>query len=111
MDYRGVLRCSAQCVRYRWLPLHEGVDSAPKTLSDDLCRHASSRSLPHGRRVHAADGVTRKGPRMALDAEVEPFVTEKGESTFTLTEAAMKTGDLKLEWQRARYNNAKLYEF
>jgi len=41
--------------------------------------------------------VTRKGPRMALDAEVEPFVTEKGESTFTLTEAAMKTGDLKLE--------------
>ncbi len=30
--------------------------------------------------------VTRQGTRMALDAEVEPFVTEKGESTFTLTE-------------------------
>src|SRR5258708_36712734 len=55
--------------------------------------------------------VTRKGPRMALDAEVEPFVTEKGESTVTLTEAAMKTGDVKLEWQRARYNNSKLHEF
>src|SRR5260370_4361681 len=55
--------------------------------------------------------VKRKGARLALDNEVEPFVTEKGESTFTLTEAAMKTGDLKLEWQRARYDNGKLYEF
>src|SRR3989454_990267 len=55
--------------------------------------------------------VTRKGTRMALDNEVEPFVTEKGESTFTLTEKAIKAGDLKLEWQRARYDNAKLHEF
>ncbi len=55
--------------------------------------------------------VTRKGTQLALDNEVEPFVTEKGESTFALTEAAIKTGDLKLEWQRARYNNAKLHEF
>src|SRR6266404_1036545 len=55
--------------------------------------------------------VTRKGARMALDNEVEPFVTEKGEGTFTLTEEAIKVGDLKLEWQRARYNNAKLHGF
>src|SRR3989454_4892816 len=55
--------------------------------------------------------VTRKGTRMALDNEVEPFVTEKGESTFTLTEEAIKVGDLKLEWQRARYDNVKLHEF
>src|SRR6267378_279955 len=55
--------------------------------------------------------VTRKGTRMALDNEVEPFVTEKGESTFTLTEDAIKVGDLKLEWQRARYDNEKLHEF
>jgi len=55
--------------------------------------------------------VTQKGARLAIDNEVEPFVTEKGEGTFTLTEAAMKTGDLKLEWQRARYDNAKLHEF
>jgi len=38
-------------------------------------------------------------------------VTEKGESTFTLTEEAIKVGDLKLEWQRARYDTAKLHEF
>src|SRR5712664_3355061 len=38
--------------------------------------------------------VTRKGARLALANEVEPFVTEKGESTFTLPEAAMKTGNL-----------------
>jgi hypothetical protein len=37
-------------------------------------------------------------------------VTEKGESTFTLTEEGMKIGDLKLEWQRGRYDNAKLHE-
>ncbi len=55
--------------------------------------------------------VTRKGTRLALDNEVKPFVTENGESTFTLTEDAIKTGDLKLEWQRARYNNGKLHEF
>lgn len=55
--------------------------------------------------------VTRKGTRMALDNEVEPFVTDNDESTFTLTEDAMKVGDLKLEWQRGRYDNAKLHEF
>ena len=46
--------------------------------------------------------VTRKGTRLALDDEVEPFVTETGESTFALTEEAVKIGDLRLEWQRAR---------
>jgi hypothetical protein len=55
--------------------------------------------------------VTRTGTRIALDNEVEPFVTNKGESTFTLTEEARKIGDLKLEWQHGRYNNAKLHEF
>src|SRR5215472_4196345 len=55
--------------------------------------------------------VTRKGTRIVLDSEVEPFVTDRGESTFTLTEDAMKIGDLKLEWQRGRYDNTKLHEF
>ena len=57
--------------------------------------HASSRNLPQGRLVHAVDG----GTRIALDNEVVPFVTEKDESTFTLTEEAIKIGDLKFEWQ------------
>src|SRR5260370_18975090 len=55
--------------------------------------------------------VTRKGTRLALDNEVEPFVTEKGESNFTVTEEAIKVGELRLEWQRARYDNANLHEF
>jgi type IV secretory pathway TraG/TraD family ATPase VirD4 len=55
--------------------------------------------------------ATRKGTRLALDNEAEPFVTENGESTFALTEEALKIGDLKLEWQRARYDNARLHEF
>src|SRR5215467_12705396 len=55
--------------------------------------------------------VTPKGTRMALDNEVAPLVTEKGESGFVLTEDAIKIGDVKLEWQRGRYDNAKLHEF
>ena len=55
--------------------------------------------------------VTRKGTRIALDSEVQPFVTDKGETTFMLSDQAVKIGDLKLEWQRARYNNVKLHEF
>src|SRR5216683_92310 len=61
MPYRSVLRCSAQCVRYRWLPLHAGVDAAPTALSHDLRRHAGSRGLPHGQLVHAVDGGDAEG--------------------------------------------------
>src|SRR5258708_13297441 len=39
--------------------------------------------------------ATRKGPRLALDNELEPFVTEKGESPFPLTKPAMNTHSLK----------------
>src|SRR6266404_703424 len=56
MDYRSVLRCSAQCVRYRWLPLHAGVDTAPTALLTDLRGDASSRSVSDGCPVHAVDG-------------------------------------------------------
>src|SRR5712691_9424747 len=36
------------------------------------------------------------------------FAVSQGQ---TLTGEGIKVGDLKLEWQRARYNNAKLHEF
>src|SRR5260370_14979586 len=55
--------------------------------------------------------VSRKDKRLALEYEVEPFGTENGESKFTLTKEAIKTGDVRLELQRARYNNARLHEF
>lgn len=54
---------------------------------------------------------TRKGPaHLAMDEEVVPVVTASGESTFALTDQAVKAGDVKLEWERGRYDNAKLHQ-
>jgi type IV secretory pathway TraG/TraD family ATPase VirD4 len=53
--------------------------------------------------------VTRKDSRLAIDPDVEPVTTAAGESTFALTDEAVKTGAVKLEWQRERYDNAKLH--
>jgi type IV secretory pathway TraG/TraD family ATPase VirD4 len=54
--------------------------------------------------------VTRKDSRLAIDPDVEPVTTAAGESTFALTDEAVKTGAVKLEWQREKYDNAKLHE-
>jgi type IV secretory pathway TraG/TraD family ATPase VirD4 len=54
--------------------------------------------------------VTRKDSRLAIDPDVEPVTTAAGESTFALTDEAVKTGAVKLQWQRERYDNAKLHE-
>ncbi len=53
--------------------------------------------------------VTRKDSRLAIDPDVEPMTTAAGESTFALTDEAVRTGAVKLEWQRERYDNAKLH--
>jgi len=55
--------------------------------------------------------VNQKGPRLARDDEVQPFTEQAGKTIFTLTEAARRTGDLTLEWQRGLYYNAKLHAF
>ncbi len=55
--------------------------------------------------------VNRKVSRMALDGEVVPVTTASGESTFALSEKAVKQGAMRLEWQRAQYDNAKLHAF
>jgi type IV secretory pathway TraG/TraD family ATPase VirD4 len=54
--------------------------------------------------------VTKKDSRLAIDRDVEPVTTAAGESTFALTDEAVKTGAVKLQWQRERYDNAKLHE-
>ncbi len=51
----------------------------------------------------------REQQRLAIDPDVEPMTTASGESTFALTDEAVKTGAVKLEWQRERYDNAKLH--
>ena len=55
--------------------------------------------------------ANKKSSRLALDAEVMPVTTATGESTFALTEAAMKLGDRQLEWQQEQYDNAGLHTF
>jgi hypothetical protein len=51
--------------------------------------------------------VDKKGSRLALDEEVVP--TTADDSTFALTQEAVKAGDLRLEWQRGQ--NAKLHAY
>jgi type IV secretory pathway TraG/TraD family ATPase VirD4 len=55
--------------------------------------------------------VMRKGSRLAIDPDVAEVTTAAGENTFALTDAAVKTGAVRLEWQRGRYDNAKLHAF
>ena len=89
------------CVK--WLAVnHSIVDSATTALPDDLCSTPVAGTFRRDGWYTLLMAVTRKGTRIALDNEVVPFVTEKGESTFTLTEEAIKIGDLKFEWQRGR---------
>jgi len=52
--------------------------------------------------------VTRKGSRLALESEVVPVVTETGESTFALTEEALKHGAMRLEFHRRYSNNSQM---
>ena len=55
--------------------------------------------------------VTRKGSRLALDSDVVPAISDSGESTFALTEEALKHGALRLEFHRAHYNNAEMHAY
>ena len=55
--------------------------------------------------------VNQKQSRLALDNDVLPVRTAFGERTFALTKAARKGGGVRLESQRAPYDNAKLHAF
>jgi hypothetical protein len=55
--------------------------------------------------------VTRKGSRLALDSDVLPAVSERGENTFALTEEALKHGAVRLEFHRSYYNNSEMHAY
>ena len=55
--------------------------------------------------------VTRKGSRLALDSDVVPAFTEAGESTFALTEEALKHGAMRLEFHRSYCNNSEMHAY
>ena len=50
------------------------------------------------------NAVNKSGSHLALDGEV----TETGESAYALTDEAVKAGDVRLEWQRGQFDNAKM---
>jgi hypothetical protein len=53
----------------------------------------------------------KKGTRLALDEEVVPVTTTKGEATFALSDTAVMAGDKRLVFLQAEYNNGKLHDF
>ena len=55
--------------------------------------------------------VNRKGSRLALDEEVMPVTTANGETTFALTDEAVRVGDRRLLFQQGQYDNARLHAF
>lgn len=55
--------------------------------------------------------VDRKGSRLALDEEVIPVTTASGETTFALTNEAVRMGDRLLLFQQGQYDNARLHAF
>jgi type IV secretory pathway TraG/TraD family ATPase VirD4 len=50
------------------------------------------------------NAVNKNGSHLALDEEV----TETGNGGYALTDEAVKAGDLRLEWQRGQFDNAKM---
>ncbi len=55
--------------------------------------------------------VTRKGTRVALDSDVVPAMSDRGQNIFALTEEAVKHDGLRLEFHRAYYNNAEMHAY
>jgi type IV secretory pathway TraG/TraD family ATPase VirD4 len=61
-----------------------------------------------GRQVHNYSVlilVTAKGSRLAVDTDV----IERGEYSFALSDQAIKSGALRVEWQSKAFENGKLY--
>ena len=55
--------------------------------------------------------VTRKGSRLALDSDVATTFTESEDSTFALTEEALKHGAMRLEFHRRYCNNSEMHAY
>lgn len=55
--------------------------------------------------------LDRRDSRLALNEEVVPVTTPTGETTFSLTDEAVRMGERRLEWQQGQYDNAKLHAF
>jgi hypothetical protein len=55
--------------------------------------------------------VGRRGTRFALDDEVRPVTSETGAASFTLNEAGVRIGDVRLVWDTGPYDHATLHAF
>src|SRR5579864_6373639 len=87
-----------------WTPLQRAY-SGPYLRSALMDRLAFTTSG----RYRLLEVVDRNGIRLALDDEVVPVMSSTGETTFMLTDLAMKMGDARLVWDDARYHHATLH--
>ncbi len=87
-----------------WTPLQR-LYLSPYVRS--ACASALAFKHAHYRLLQVVD---RHGNRLALDEEVTPVTTATGDATFALTDVAVQAGDLRLVWQDAVYDHAKLHD-
>ena len=53
--------------------------------------------------------IDRKGSRLALDEEVQPFTDATNEVAFALSELGRQAGDRQVAWQDRSYDHAKVH--
>lgn len=86
------------CRALRWAPLQRYYAPIYSTTED----------YRTGKHVHAYNVlilVTSTGSRLAVDSDV----IERGEQTFVLSDQAVKSGALRVEWQTKPFENWKLH--
>jgi type IV secretory pathway TraG/TraD family ATPase VirD4 len=86
------------CRAFTWTPLQRYYDGTYTTTGD----------YRTGRHIHPYDVlilVTAAGNRLAVDSDV----VEERENSFVLSNQAVKSGALRLEWQHKQFENARLH--
>ena len=93
------------CYRYVevWTPLQRLY------LADYFITSLSPELGPNELKYQLLAIVTRKGSQLALDDDLVPVTSATGESTFALAKKPRKGQLVRLEWERAIYDNVKLH--
>jgi len=86
------------CYEWTWTPLE-------KYYAPMFAQTGDTRTAGRTRSYTVLTVTTHAGSRLAVDSDV----AGSQEYSFKLTEEALKTGAVRLEWQRRQYENAKLH--
>lgn len=86
------------CYEWTWTPLQ-------KYYAPIFAKTSDARTAGRTRSYTVLIVITRAGSRLAVDSDI----TGNREDSFRLTEPALKTGAIRLEWQPEQYQNARLH--